>query len=406
MLRKAIVFNCNYNGLSIIQELAVKGISCIAMDNKRNIGTFSKYATYVKCPDPLINEKEFIEFLYSFCSIESEKPILFPTNDHWAVAISKYKDVLTKVSIPCVSEWSTVEVLISKEQFYKLGKENEYLTPKTWSNKQLDEIEDSDFPIIAKPEYRRISSSDREMEKLATNMDRLRFTLFNNRSEFDNYVEKEKPFLKYLIFQEYIRGMSDSMYTVGIYANQFSEVKAIFTGRKVRGYPADSGDCVVGESSSVPEYVINNTIKIVNELKYHGIAEFEYKKDEITNEFRLIEINPRSWSWIGITPYCGVNLPWIAYQDLIGKNVGFHKNTVQDSSVKYIKVLQDIGNSLFLYKNDYPNWSKSWKEWRREMKSTKKIVYAEFHKKDYKIAIISILGKVKTVIKRLLDRGN
>ncbi|WP_269848919.1 hypothetical protein [Methanosarcina horonobensis] len=68
------------------------------------------------------------------------------------------------------------------------------------------------------------------------------------------------------------------MYTVGIYSNRHSEILGLFTGHKVRGYPAESGDCIIGECVKVPEYIIENTKRIVKELKYSGIAEFEYKK--------------------------------------------------------------------------------------------------------------------------------
>ncbi len=58
----AIVFNCYFNGLSIIQELGRNGVKCIAMDYIHDIGTFSKYATYQQCPNPLEDEDEFVNF--------------------------------------------------------------------------------------------------------------------------------------------------------------------------------------------------------------------------------------------------------------------------------------------------------------------------------------------------------
>ena len=75
--QKAIVFNCHYNGLSIIQELGQHGVKCIAMDAVRSIGTYSRYAEYQKCPDPTESESAFIEFLYSYCAREKEKPVVF-----------------------------------------------------------------------------------------------------------------------------------------------------------------------------------------------------------------------------------------------------------------------------------------------------------------------------------------
>src|SRR5690554_4199599 len=98
-LPKAIVFNCHFNGLSIIQELASHGIPCVAMDSTRSIGTYSRHARYVRCPDPATHESEFVDFLYYFCRQEETRPVLFPTNDQWATAIAKQKERLSEVAL-------------------------------------------------------------------------------------------------------------------------------------------------------------------------------------------------------------------------------------------------------------------------------------------------------------------
>lgn len=406
--QKAIIFNCHYNGLSIIQELGQHGIECIAMDAVRSIGTYSKYAQYQKCPDPTESESEFIEFLYSYCAREKEKPVVFPTNDHWAVAISKHKEKLSEVALLCVADWEAVKTVTYKELFYELGKEKKYLTPNTWSIDELKQLVNNDFPLIAKPRFRRIASNEK-MSAICKNLDRLRFTVLNNKGELEAFLDREKAYIDYLIFQEYIPGMSDQMYTVGIYADEQSEVLGLFTGHKVRGYPADSGDCIVGENYNLPDYVIENTYRIVKDLKYSGIAEFEYKKDITTGEYRLIEVNPRSWSWIGITPACGVSLPMIAYQDLTGEKVSVIKPNLENGSVKYIKILEDLRNCLFLYKSSYPRWSKSFREWKNDIKASQTI-YAEFNAGDWPVGIKAVLNLMYSMIisvpKRLFKINN
>src|SRR5690606_1760274 len=138
--------------------------------------------------------------------------------------------------------------------------------------------------------------------------------------------------------QQFIPGLSNQMFTVGVYADRGYELAGIFTGRKARGYPAEFGDCIVGESYPVPQGLIENVRRIVKDLRYEGIAEFEYKRHELTGGYYLIEINPRSWSWVGITPACGVSLPWLAYTDLLG----IHYEGRRDSSnlepgrIKYV----------------------------------------------------------------------
>ncbi|MFC3197099.1 hypothetical protein ACFOET_05715 [Parapedobacter deserti] len=403
---KAIVFNCNFNGLSIIQELGRRGVSCIAMDCSRSIGTYSRYAKYVKCADPAGYESRFIDQLYELCKKEKEKPVLFPTNDIWAQAIARNKTALSAVSIPCVSNQEVVELVLDKQKFYELGNRNSYLTPRTYTLSQVMKCLDIDFPIIAKPNARR-SSSDHGLDAklLETELDRLRLTKIYDKRALETFLTKEKDYLPFLIFQQLIMGVSDQMFTVGVYADVHSDLIGTFTGRKVRGYPAEYGDCIVGEVYQVPDRLIENTAKIVKELKYKGIAEFEYKRHEMTGVYYLIEINPRSWSWIGITPACGVSLPWLAYTDLLKADYDGKHNCkhLKNGEVKYVKYLEDFDNCINNYKKHFPLWHMGLKQWKNSL-ACQKLVKAEFSPDDITVSLASIKNFIVNKTKRLIKR--
>ncbi len=396
--RKAIVFNCYYNGLSVIRALGRKGIQVIALDFHRNIGTRSRYAKYIKCPDPHKDERGFIDFLLELGRSFEEKPVIFPTNDIWVLSASKYYKELVKYYDLCFSEYRTVDMVLNKNEFYKWSLSKGISVPGTWKDSQLSEIDENCFPLIVKPENRRpLGVSDDIYRKLDAN----RMTIVENREQLIAHFDINKAISKYLIAQEYVRGMSDSMYTVGVYAND-GNVRAVFTGRKVRGYPADFGDCVVGQIEKVPEDIVDEVLMISRELNYTGIAEFEYKKDSVTGRFRLIEINPRSWSWVGITPECGVNLPLIAFHDLKGEYSGpdILFSDKADGSIKYVKLIEDMKNCLFMYKRKgYPEWHRSIFSWIRSLKS-EKLVIAEFEKDDIMplfFTIFKTIGKLLRV---------
>ncbi len=400
----AIVFNCHYNGLSMIQEFGQHKIPCVAMDSKRSIGTFSRYARFVRCPNPTENESLFVDFLYDYCAGQRVPPVLFPTNDEWAVAISRHKDRLSEVAVPCVADWPAMELVIEKDRFYEIGQRRSYPTPATWPIEDIDQLSPDDYPIVAKPRFRR-NASDGELVATLLTMGRLRLTVLPDEQALARFLEVERSVVPNLVFQEFVPGVSDSMYTVGLYANQNCDVQAVFTGRKVRGYPADMGDCTVGELQAVPDELVELSVKVVRELELSGIMEFEFKRDTGTGRYRLIEVNPRSWSWIGITPTCGVSLPLIAYQDLtLGPATpgGYRQTTKADASVRYYRVIPDFVNSMLWYRRSFPAWGRSPRSWWRELRGTPDVVLAEFNARDYGVGVIALLAEGRSLVRQLL----
>jgi len=402
----AVVFNCGYNGLSIIQDLGRRGVPCVAMDTSRSIGTYSRYARYVRCPDPSVDEKGFVEFLHAHCSGYPLKPVLFPTNDHYAMAVSRHKRRLEEVSIPCVGDWEAVRLVIDKDRFYALGQERGYRTPRTYSLDELGTLPDGAFPLAAKPKHRRVSADAGE-DTFHKEMDRLRLTVIDDRSALEAFLAREARWLPHLVFQEYVPGLSNSMYTVGVYAAPGGEVRARFSGRKVRDYPADIGDCVVGENASVPDHVLDEVDRVVRELGLSGILEFEYKRHDATGELVLIEVNPRSWSWVGITSHAGADLPWTAYLDLTGRAADLPAPGPQpaDGAVRYAKVVQDAINSLFRYGDDHPAWRRGPVAWWRELHGPGRVVKAEFQGDDPLVAARALVDGAKLLARWALGRA-
>ncbi len=401
----AIVFNCHYNGLSVIHELSAHGIPCVAMDSARSVGTFSRYARYVRCPNPSSDESRFVEFLHDFCAAQPTKPVLFPTNDEWAVAVSKGKSRLSAVAIPCVGDWEAVSLTVEKDRFYEFAQQRGYPVPSTWDPEELHRLSGSEFPIVAKPRFRR-NASDGELVAVTRAMGRLRLSVLEDGQDLERFVAAERRALPNLVFQEYVPGASDAMYTVGLYVDRNCETRAVFTGRKVRGFPADIGDCMVGEVRGVPEEVVDLSIALARDLRLSGIMEIEYKRDARTGRYRLIEVNPRPWSWIGITPRCGVSLPLIAYRDLaLGqRDDGVVRVAKPDGSVRYYRAVADFLNSTLRYRRSYPRWRQSPLSWWKELRATPDVVLAEFRARDYTVGLVAVLEELWSSVKKPLKR--
>jgi predicted ATP-grasp superfamily ATP-dependent carboligase len=269
-----------------------------------------------------------------------------------------------------------MQLLLEKDRFYTWSLERGYPVPRTWSGSEHRRIPAEAFPLVAKPTYRRISSDDPKANELSQQMDQLRLTIFWNRTELESFIRNQADVLDHLLVQEYVRGLSDSMYTIGVYADRQNEVLGMFTGRKVRGFPPDIGNCIVGQAEEMPHHLKDIVRELCRELAYHGIAEFEFKQDAITGEFKLIEVNPRSWSWVGITPACGVSLPWIAFADLSGAEpVTYTESSVPSGSAKWVILYEDLLNCLYFNRQEgYPEWHMSLRQWWHSLKAEHRVV--------------------------------
>lgn len=396
-MRTAVLLHCKLTGLGIVRELAKKGVRCVVMEPQRSIAAYSRHCQHRLIPDPLYSEQAAVDALHAFCAQEPDKPVVFPLSDEWVTALAKHKTRLSSVAILCVADWATVQTVVEKDRFYRKGELCNYTTPKTWRFDEAGTLEETAFPIVAKPLYRRFSFKEDKLNLLKS-LNRLRCVVLPDRQALQTLWQRESSVRDFLLFQEYVPGLSDCMYCIGIYANSASQVLGLFTGHKIRGFPADIGNCVVGENYNLPMELINLVKRIVTELNISGIAEFEFKQAASGGPYRLIEINLRPWSWIGITPACGVNLPWIAYQDLCGETVQYSEPCLPNGEVKYIRLLDDAINCLYRYPGTDPCWRKTFGAWRADIRAPRRVL-AEFSSDDKLVGVMAVVDLVGRVAK-------
>lgn len=118
--------------------------------------------------------------------------------------------------------------------------------------------------------------------------------------------------------QELIPGGDDTLYTVGSYVGRDGRALGVFSGRKLRQTPRGIGTCRVGEAVWVQD-AVDGALRLLEAFGYFGLSQVEFKRDARDGKFKLMEINPRLWQWHGLAAACGVDLPLVAYADLVGK---------------------------------------------------------------------------------------
>ena len=287
-----------------------------------------------------------------------------------------------------------------------MTKEN-ILVPQTYEIENYEHLKkiknELKFPIIMKPNSRMEVNRRSKETKIYNSNRMIEINKFEDFKEYKELIENYD-----FLIQQKIEGLSNNMYTIGVYADKNSDVRAVFSGRKVRGFPVDIGDCFAGESFWVEE-LVEKSKEIIKKISYTGIAEVEFKYNDLDKKYYLIEINPRTWSWVGITPETGVNLPLIAYKDLIGEKIPDYIEMDKRKKVLWTRSIEDKLNCKKNHNNlDNKDFLKGEREWKNSLNEYDKIVYADLDPDDIKPGNFwkreLKKSKVKNIIKKIIRR--
>jgi D-aspartate ligase len=288
------------NGLAAIRSLGRGGVRVLALDHRSSaIGFRSKYAERFLCPDPFEDEHRFVNFVRALGEV-----VVFPTHDDSLNAIARYADDL-EVLTPFPA-WDVLERVQSKRTQLEEAQAAGVDIPETRYPQSATEARELSFPLIVKPE--RPVEFKRRYRRQGFRCD--------TAAELDQAYARTEEFGP--IVQELVPGGDDSLYSVGSYLARDGRELGVFCGRKLRQTPPGIGTCRVGEAVWIGE-VVDAGLRLLRAFGYHGLSQVEFKRDPRDGRFKLMEINPRLWQWHGLATACGVDLPRIAYADLVGE---------------------------------------------------------------------------------------
>lgn len=329
----AVVVNSgDSNGYGTIVNLGRMGIPVLSLDsNPENVTFFSRYAKKVLCPDYLISEEKYIEFLVNFGSQFYKKPVLYISGDLQLIATLKHKARLESYFYIPTTSLDVVEKLVDKVQFYKMLKKYNIPHAPTFFPETISEVEkfspDLDYPYIIKP-----VQSTTFLKQFGTKCIKARFP-----QELIEVYRKAETGDDRLIVQKEIAG--SDRYLVYTYMDQESTPLAVTCCKKIRIQPIDYGNACVCKTVWEPE-AVKLCIELLEKIGYSGLAEAEIQKDENDGQFKLVEINARSTTENRLSAKCGLNMEYIAYNDMIGKVT---KTIPQgDKNIVWVDIIRDI----------------------------------------------------------------
>ncbi|MCA0016119.1 hypothetical protein LB561_22780 [Mesorhizobium sp. B292B1B] len=121
-----------------------------------------------------------------------------------------------------------------------------------------------------------------------------------------------------VVVQERVPGGGESQFS---YAALWNEGKPIaeFTARRSRQYPVDFGyTSTFVEIVDEPRAVAAARI-LLSSIGHSGLVEVEFKHDCRDGTLKLLDVNPRPWSWFGLCAPAGVDLGAMLWETVNGR---------------------------------------------------------------------------------------
>lgn len=382
--------------LGIARSLGKRGIPVFGVDpDPRAIGMVSRYLR--PCPIPGgHSEQSRLQFLLDLGETLGQKAVLYPLSDDYVVFCSKYRAELKKYFSYRMPDHETIANLVSKKGLHQIAQQLEIPAPRMFMASNQDDVDHFSnaisYPVILKPifspSWLRPEINTLLRENAFSGAPKVAFC--RNAQELADLYRQIAKYDEHMIIEEVVPGEDDRLAYVCFYCDGQSQTLAVFAGQKLRVLPVNFGSATFVRSFRDPE-LENISMQLLNGCRYQGPGGVEFKKDPRDGKYKLIEFNARFGMWDTLSIRCGIDIPYIAYCDALGRPAEA-KRTYREG-VLWVDLQRDIRAFLMYHRRGQLRFGK----WLNSLRGEKD--WAIFAWGDIKPAIAA-------TIKLFIHSGN
>jgi predicted ATP-grasp superfamily ATP-dependent carboligase len=333
----AIVVGGDYQGLGIVRSLGAKGIPVCVVDDEHSISRFSRHTTHAITVPDLRDEKRTVDTIIEIGQRWDLRGwVLYPTRDETVAAFSRHRSQLTdRFRVP-TPDWNTVKWFWDKRNTYRLANELGIPTPTTWYPRNLEELVQINavFPLAVKPAIK-------EHFFYATKAKAWRA---NDRGElrdlFQRLPEQMDP--GEVMIQDLIPGDGNHQFS---YCAFFKEQHAIgsMVVRRSRQHPPEFGRASTFVETIELPVIEELSERFLRAINYYGLVEIEYKLDSRDGQYKLLDVNGRTWGYHTLGKGAGVDFPYMLFADQLGDDV---RPCRARAGVTWLRLITDVPTGI------------------------------------------------------------
>lgn len=303
----AIVIEGHVQGLSNVRALGEQGIPVYVMDVCHCLAQHSRYCKkYFRCP--AFDSDEFVDFLIDVAEKERLKDwVLIPSNDYIVETLSRNKERIRPFFRTIAPDPEILDKIVSKRRLMEVAESCGTPIPLTCYLSNIEKVKDFRFPILIKGVkglsfYKAVHAKAIQVD----DMEEFEVVM----EEISKHVLADNVMIQELIPDD----KTHKVVSFTCFAER-GEVKTYWMGEKLREHPVKYGTATLSQSVNIPEILVSAK-PLIKSLAYTGVCEVEFMFDSRDGNYKLIEINPRTWLWVGLAKACGVNYALMIYNYL------------------------------------------------------------------------------------------
>lgn len=311
----ALLLGASPNSLSAARSLGRTGLQVVIAETAADEAVrSSRYVTrfeQLEEADDVVIASRLMELTESHGN-----PFLLPTGDRFALLVARYQELLQKRYCFVCPSYAVLEAIIDKGKLYETARQNGIPHPRFHVVKDSSDIDiavaNVPTPCYVKPalahHWRRFQSKFIKLERADSAADLQRILA--------SFLEQGFVALP----QEIIPGSDSEVFSVSTYIDRSGQCRGWRTKRKLRQWPLHAGNGSLQEICDQPE-VAELGLRLLEIVGHRGPATVEFRRDERTGRFVLIEINARTILGQEMITRSGLDVPLLAYHDAKGKSL-------------------------------------------------------------------------------------
>lgn len=303
-----------HGGLAMARSLGRHGIPVGFVTEDSLITKFSRYVEFTKRWSGAQSDNAAAELFEIGRRQGLAGWVLLPGGDAETLMITRHRDELASFFRVTTPESNTAQWALDKHLTYQRAAELGIAFPRSYRPVSRQEVADLDcrFPLVLKP---------------ATHSEANAFTL----GKAWRVDDKAELLARYdeavaaggagnVVVQELIPGGGERQFSYAALWDR-GEPVASLVARRLRQYPIEFGYTSTFVETTENAAVELAAVRFLKSLEYSGLVEIEFKYDRRTQQYLLLDVNVRSWTWIALGRRAGLDFPYMLWQQATGQPV-------------------------------------------------------------------------------------